>query len=96
MQRFSVAKSMSSTGFHDHASGSFSDPLLPAFGPFRYSRNISGNLCDHAKQDEDKEDDVAAKTWAVVDIFDANRKLIRRFASGGIVPHGVWPSGGLR
>jgi uncharacterized protein (TIGR03118 family) len=65
-------------------SGSFSDPLLPAgFAPFGI-RNINGNLyVTYAKQDEDKEDDVAGKGLGVVDVFDANGQLIRRFASGG-------------
>ncbi len=53
------------------------------FAPFGI-RNINGNLyVTYAKQDEDKEDDVAGKGLGVVDVFDANGQLIRRFASGG-------------
>jgi uncharacterized protein (TIGR03118 family) len=65
-------------------SGSFSDPLIPAgFGPFGI-RNINGDLyVTYAKQDEDKEDDVAGQGLGVVDIFDANGNFIRRFAEGG-------------
>jgi uncharacterized protein (TIGR03118 family) len=64
--------------------GSFSDPLVPAgFGPFGI-RNINGDLyVTYAKQDEDKEDDVAGQGLGVVDIFDANGNFIRRFAEGG-------------
>jgi uncharacterized protein (TIGR03118 family) len=65
-------------------SGSFSDPLVPAgFGPFGI-RNINGDLyVTYAKQDEEKEDDVAGEGLGVVDIFDANGNFIRRFADGG-------------
>jgi uncharacterized protein (TIGR03118 family) len=53
------------------------------FAPFGI-RNINGNLyVTYARQDEDKEDDVAGKGLGVVDVFDANGQLIRRFASGG-------------
>jgi uncharacterized protein (TIGR03118 family) len=64
--------------------GSFSDPDLPAgFTPFGI-RNINGALyVTYAKQDEDKEDDVAGKGLGVVDVFDANGHLIQRFAAGG-------------
>jgi uncharacterized protein (TIGR03118 family) len=65
-------------------SGSFSDPLQPeGFGPFGI-RNINGDLyVTYAKQDEEKEDDVAGAGLGVVDIFDANGNFIRRFAEGG-------------
>jgi uncharacterized protein (TIGR03118 family) len=65
-------------------SGSFHDPHLPdGFGPFGI-RNINGDLyVTYAKQDEDKEDDVAGKGLGFVNIFDANGQLIRRFASSG-------------
>jgi uncharacterized protein (TIGR03118 family) len=64
--------------------GSFQDPDLPdGFGPFGI-RNINGDLyVTYAKQDEDKEDDVQGKGLGVVDVFDANGQLIRRFATGG-------------
>jgi uncharacterized protein (TIGR03118 family) len=64
--------------------GSFSDPLQPAgFGPFGI-RNINGDLyVTYAKQDEQREDDVAGNGLGVVDIFDANGNFIRRFAEGG-------------
>jgi uncharacterized protein (TIGR03118 family) len=65
-------------------SGSFHDPHLPdGFAPFGI-RNINGDLyVTYAKQDEDKEDDVAGKGLGFVNIFDANGQLIRRFASRG-------------
>ena len=64
--------------------GSFHDSNLPhGFAPFGI-RNINGNLyVTYAKQDEDKEDDVAGKGLGVVDVFDAKGQFIRRVASGG-------------
>jgi uncharacterized protein (TIGR03118 family) len=65
-------------------SGAFHDPHLPdGFGPFGI-HNINGDLyVTYAKQDEEKEDDVAGKGLGFVNIFDANGQLIRRFASRG-------------
>jgi uncharacterized protein (TIGR03118 family) len=69
------------------------------FPPFGI-RNINGNLyVTYARQDEDKEDDVAGKGLGVVDVFDANGHFIQRFASGGhlTAPWGFGPGpGGLR
>ena len=64
--------------------GTFTDPDLPAgFAPFGI-RNLNGDLyITYAQQDEDKKDDVPGKGLGLVDVFDANGSLIRRFASGG-------------
>jgi uncharacterized protein (TIGR03118 family) len=64
--------------------GTFTDPDLPAgFAPFGI-RNLNGDLyVTYAQQDEDKKDDVPGKGLGLVDVFDANGRLIRRFASGG-------------
>ena len=64
--------------------GSFVDPNLPAnFAPFGI-RNIDGDLVvTFAQQDQAKEDDVPGPGLGVVDIFDTDGHLIRRFASGG-------------
>jgi uncharacterized protein (TIGR03118 family) len=65
------------------ATGAFSDPLLPAgFAPFNV-QNINGQLfVAFAKQDEDKEDEVAGPGLGYVDEFDANGNLLLRLQSG--------------
>src|SRR5262249_14764974 len=65
-------------------SGSFSDPSMPAgFAPFNI-RNIGGNLfVTYAKQDDDKEDDVAGDGNGFINIFDPAGNMIKRFASNG-------------
>jgi uncharacterized protein (TIGR03118 family) len=46
--------------------------------------NIDGDLfVTYAKQDEDKEDDVAGNGHGFVDVFDTDGHLLRRFASRG-------------
>lgn len=62
----------------------FNDPALPqGFAPFGI-HNINGNLyVSYAKQDEDKEDDVAGPGLGLVNIFDADGCLVRRFAAHG-------------
>jgi len=64
-------------------SGDFTDPTLPSgFAPFGIA-NIGGELyVTYAKQDEDKEDDVAGRGNGFVDVFDTDGNLIRRLASG--------------
>jgi uncharacterized protein (TIGR03118 family) len=61
----------------------FVDPRLPhGFAPFGI-QNIKGNLyVTYAKQDAEKEDDVAGRGLGAIDVFDPDGKLIRRFASG--------------
>ncbi|MGH8547561.1 MAG: TIGR03118 family protein [Methylococcales bacterium] len=63
---------------------SFSDPKIPVgFAPFGI-QNINGVLyVTYAKQDANKEDDVAGPGHGYVNIFDADGCLIRRFASRG-------------
>jgi uncharacterized protein (TIGR03118 family) len=65
------------------AAGAFSDPLLPeGFAPFNV-QNIGGQLfVAFAKQDEEKEDEVAGPGLGFVDIFDARGKLVLRLQSG--------------
>lgn len=66
------------------SSGAFSDPSLPAgFAPFGLQA-INGNIyVAYAKQDEQKEDEVAGKGLGYVNVFDPNGKLIKRVASQG-------------
>jgi uncharacterized protein (TIGR03118 family) len=65
------------------APGAFSDPTLPdGFAPFNV-QNIGGDLfVAYAKQDEDKEDEVAGPGLGYVDVFDAGGNLLLRLKSG--------------
>jgi uncharacterized protein (TIGR03118 family) len=62
--------------------GSFSDPRIPAgFAPFNI-QNLEGDLyVTYAKQDEDKEDDVAGTGNGFVDVFDTDGNFIQRVDS---------------
>jgi uncharacterized protein (TIGR03118 family) len=62
----------------------FTDPQLPpGFAPFGI-HSLQGNLyVTYAKQDAAAHDDVAGRGLGLVDVFDANGKLIRRVATGG-------------
>jgi uncharacterized protein (TIGR03118 family) len=64
--------------------GGFVDADIPAgFAPFNI-QNIGGQLyVTYAKQDADKEDDVAGPGNGFVDVFDTSGNLLRRFASQG-------------
>jgi len=64
--------------------GPFNDPGIPAgFAPFNV-RNFGTNLyVTYAKQDEDKEDDVAGAGNGFITIFDTGGKMVKRFASNG-------------
>jgi uncharacterized protein (TIGR03118 family) len=74
------------------SAGGFVDSRIPAgYAPFGI-QNILGNLfVTYARQDEDAEDDVAGKGFGFVDVFDADGRLIRRFAARGSLnaPWGV-------
>jgi uncharacterized protein (TIGR03118 family) len=63
--------------------GSFTDPTLPdGFAPFGI-QNINGVLyVTYAKQDANKEDDVAGRGNGFVDAFDTSGMLLGRVASG--------------
>src|SRR5262249_55675973 len=62
----------------------FQDPNIPAgFAPFGI-QNINGNIfVTYAKQDDDKEDDVAGPGNGFVDIYDNTGILEKRFVSQG-------------
>lgn len=64
--------------------GSFTDPNLPkGFAPFGI-QNINGSLyVTYAKQDKDREDDVAGKGLGYVSVFDAEGHFVRRLISKG-------------
>jgi uncharacterized protein (TIGR03118 family) len=65
------------------AAGAFADPLLPeGYAPFNV-QNINGQLfVAYAKQDEEKEDEVAGPGLGFVDEFDAGGHLLLRLQSG--------------
>src|SRR6185369_537406 len=73
-------------------SGHFTDPNLPkGYAPFNV-QNIGGTLyVSYAKQDADKEDEVAGAGKGFVDRFDTNGHLLSRLFSGGVLnaPWGV-------
>jgi uncharacterized protein (TIGR03118 family) len=62
----------------------FVDPKLPAgYAPFGI-QNLQGDIyVSYAKQDVDARDEVAGRGLGLVDVFDANGKLLRRVATGG-------------
>ena len=64
--------------------GGFVDPKIPAgFAPFGI-RNIDGDLfVTYAKQNAEKHDDVAGTGNGLVDVFDTDGHLLRRFTTGG-------------
>ena len=63
--------------------GAFTDPTLPeGFAPFNV-QNINANVyVAFAKQDEDKEDEVAGRKLGYVDVFDGDGNLLQRFENG--------------
>ena len=63
--------------------GSFSDTSVPSgFAPFGI-QNIGGDIfVSYAKQDVDKHDDVSGSGSGLIDQFDSNGNLKRRFAVG--------------
>lgn len=71
--------------FHQvQLAGSFSDPNIhTGFAPFNI-QNLGGKLyVTYAKQDANREDDVAGPANGYVDIFDTNGNLIQRLATRG-------------
>jgi len=64
--------------------GSFTDPGIPAgFAPFNIQA-LQGNLfVTYARQDADREDDVAGPGNGFVDVFTTDGQLLRRLASQG-------------
>ncbi len=72
------------TNFHPvTVSGGFSDKTVPSdFAPFGI-QNLGGSIyITYAKQDEDREDDVAGKGLGMVNAFTASGSLIRRIGKG--------------
>lgn len=83
--------------FDDHfnrieAQDQFVDPALPiGFAPFGI-RAIAGLIyVTYARQDADKQDDVAGAGNGIVNVFLRDGQFVRRFASGGLLnsPWGI-------
>jgi uncharacterized protein (TIGR03118 family) len=70
--------------FHRVGLNAFVDPNLPAgYGPFGI-RNFNNQIyVTYAKQDEDKEDDVACGGCGLVDVFDTSGNFLSRLISRG-------------
>jgi uncharacterized protein (TIGR03118 family) len=70
--------------FHRVLSHGFVDPHLPAgYAPFGI-RNFDGEIfVTYAKQDQDKEDDVACPGCGLVDVFDTGGNFLRRLVQRG-------------
>jgi uncharacterized protein (TIGR03118 family) len=66
--------------------GGFADPSLPAgYAPFGI-QNLGGDLyVTYALQDADAEDDVAGAGHGFVNVFDTTGKMLKRFASEGVL-----------
>jgi uncharacterized protein (TIGR03118 family) len=67
-----------------HLSGSFSDDEIPAgFAPFNV-QTLGGLLyVAYAKQDADREDEVAGQSLGFVDVYDLNGNLLRHLIERG-------------
>jgi uncharacterized protein (TIGR03118 family) len=63
--------------------GAFVDQTLPeGFAPFNV-QNIDGKVyVAYAKQDEEREDEVAGRKLGYVDVFDGSGNLLQRFENG--------------
>jgi uncharacterized protein (TIGR03118 family) len=69
-------------------SDAFTDPKLPrGYGPFNVVpitiNNVTELFVTYAKQDADKEDDVAGQGLGIVDTFDLSGHMLTRFAQHG-------------
>ncbi|MER6126697.1 TIGR03118 family protein [Streptomyces sp. NPDC001795] len=64
----------------------FQDPNLPAgFAPFNIKKIGEKIFVTYALQDEDKHDDVPGPGNGFIDVFNTEGKLLRRFASQGVL-----------
>jgi uncharacterized protein (TIGR03118 family) len=65
-------------------SGQFTDARIPSgFAPFNVQELDGSIIVTYAKQDEEKDDDVAGPGNGFVDLFDAEGALMARLVSGG-------------
>jgi uncharacterized protein (TIGR03118 family) len=66
--------------------GMFTDPTLPSdYAPFNVAE-INGRIfVTYAKQDADREDDVAGKAHGFVDVYTTSGAFVERFATHGVL-----------
>ncbi len=68
------------------SAGRFKDPRIPrGFAPFNVKLIGSKVFVTYAKQDADKEDDVAGPGNGFIDVFSTKGKLLQRFAKCGVL-----------
>ncbi len=70
--------------FHQTNPNGFVDPNLPAgYGPFGIRNFNSEIFVTYAKQDPDKEDDVACPGCGLINVFDTSGNFLRRLTQRG-------------
>jgi uncharacterized protein (TIGR03118 family) len=66
--------------------GLFTDPKLPAgFAPFNVAEINGQVFVTYAKQDADREDDVAGPANGFIDVYSTSGELVKRFATHGVL-----------
>lgn len=66
--------------------GLFTDPKVPSdFAPFNVAEINGKVFVTYAKQDADREDDVAGKGNGFVDVYSTSGELLQRFARHGLL-----------
>ena len=68
------------------AAGMFSDPALPpGYAPFNVAELGGQIFVTYARQDADREDDVAGPAHGFVDVYSTSGALVKRFATHGVL-----------
>jgi uncharacterized protein (TIGR03118 family) len=66
--------------------GLFTDPKIPSdFAPFNVAEINGKVFVTYAKQDADREDDVAGKGNGYIDVYSTSGELLQRFARHGLL-----------
>jgi len=68
------------------SAGMFSDPALPSgYAPFNVAELGGQIFVSYARQDADREDDVAGPAHGFVDVYSTAGALVKRFATHGVL-----------
>jgi len=68
------------------SAGMFSDPALPSgYAPFNVAELGGQIFVTYARQDADREDDVAGPAHGFVDVYTTSGALVKRFATHGVL-----------